>query len=86
MNFFKFYFAKVWHVLIFLGMAFWYHETSTSFAKESEAACLNMANRNESSSNTNAYFDDDGWFGYVPSLDYYYSLPRVLTSLTENIY
>jgi len=48
--------SKVWHVMIFLGMAFWYKETSTSFIAGFKNVCSGSDLLNE----TDTSFTSDG--------------------------
>ena len=45
---FLYFFFQFWHVLIFLGMACWYQETTVSFAEERTSVCSTTKNFNTS--------------------------------------
>lgn len=51
--------SQVWHVMIFLGMAFWYKETSSSFMAGSRNGCSGGDLFNETD-NTLIMSDSDG--------------------------
>ena len=59
------FFFQLWHVLIFLGMASWYHETSFSFAEEGDRDCSNLISLSGSIGNNETTLEQ--WLaGFLP--------------------
>lgn len=60
---------QIWHVLIWLGMALWYKETSFSFAEETNRDCSNLMTLSGSIKNNQTLVEQ--WFaGFLPQYNY----------------
>lgn len=66
---------QVWHVLIFLGMACWYQETTASFAEEGISTCSTHKLNPESTENREFNHTKHWWFEdtYQSLLNNFYS-------------